>query len=760
MISDRAIGGFALDLDDLEARLVVELWLDGSPAAIARAHLHEPSLAAEGVGDACYGFAFALEASLVPGVREAEVRLANSGERLGAPVRIGVVTPAATVRGEARWGGGLRLTGWIVREGDDRPRLRALIDGEVVADGFADGWTQAGAGASARPERAFTLELPRALADGRVRQARVIDENARDLPGSPCAFVAFEDGLKSFLSSRAEFSSEHLLARLHDRLFPSSFPFAQFADWSRRFPPAAPKSQRRPRVAVALAGGGDPARSLESLSQQVGCDWIACEVAGEGDRTSISNAQLVRFLTTQAREADALVFAPAGAVLAPMALARLSEALDAFAGARIAYCDLVLDDEFGDPWPVALPAFDYERMLEQGYCAFVFAMRIADALEAAKAGVDDLFRMFNRTLDVVGPRAGEAVVHAPGFLARLAPIETDVEGARLARAVEAHLKARGSPAVVKPLAGSMLPSVRVLRERPKGRVSILIPTMGLLDLLRPCLEAIAATTSDVETEIIIVESGSLGADARAYLELPSLSDVRVAHASGPFRPPRLLGAGASIASGEFLLLARDDLEPLRPGWLAEMVGRIAEPDVGAVGALLIAPSGIIQHGAITLGPDFSAALAFEDRMDGDPGHADLLLAAHEVSAVSSVCLLTRRRLFQQFGGLDGVRFPSELSDVDFCLRLRPSGRRIVFTPHAKLRLRDSLARRDHSLSEDRVRRERDLLRNDWGEALVADPAYSPLLTLQAPYSGLAWPPRVCEPRLPVIGPRRRTPPGF
>ena len=256
MISDRAVAGFVLDPDDLEARFVVELWLDGSPAAIARAHLHDSSLAAEGVGDGCYGFGFALDAEVACDVREAEVRLANGGEKLGAPVRLGIVAPSEAVQAEARWSGGLRLTGWIVSEGAERPRLRAMVDGEIVADGFADGWTEVGEGAAARPARAFTLDLPRAMADGRVRRARVIDENGRDLPGSPCAFVAFEDGLETFLASRAELSSERLRARLSDRLFPASLPFSDFAEWTRRFPMAAPKSSRRPLVAVALTGGG------------------------------------------------------------------------------------------------------------------------------------------------------------------------------------------------------------------------------------------------------------------------------------------------------------------------------------------------------------------------------------------------------------------------------------------------------------------------------------------------------------------------
>ena len=44
---------------------------------------------------------------------------------------------------------------------------------------------------------------------------------------------------------------------------------------------------------------------------------------------------------------------------------------------------------------------------------------------------------------------------------------------------------------------------------------------------------------------------------------------------------------------------------------------MAEPDVGAVGATLLWPSGVVQHGGVTLGPNFDASHAFNERIDGD-----------------------------------------------------------------------------------------------------------------------------------------------
>ena len=119
-----------------------------------------------------------------------------------------------------------------------------------------------------------------------------------------------------------------------------------------------------------------------------------------------------------------------------------------------------------------------------------------------------------------------------------------------------------------------------------------------------------------------------------------------------------------------ICILNDDVNALDEQWLDEMLSRIAQRDVGAVGAQLIWPSGVVQHGGIVLGSSFAAAHAFSDRIDTDVGYGDLLRVAHECSAVTAACLVTRRRDFLEVGGMDEVRFPVNFSDVDYCLNLR------------------------------------------------------------------------------------------
>jgi GT2 family glycosyltransferase len=188
-----------------------------------------------------------------------------------------------------------------------------------------------------------------------------------------------------------------------------------------------------------------------------------------------------------------------------------------------------------------------------------------------------------------------------------------------------------------------------------------------------------------------------------------------------------------------------------------MLSRIAAGDVGAVGALLVWPSGIVQHGGVVLGPSFAARHAFNDRVDGDGSYGDLLRVTHECSAVTAACMVTRRRDYLDVGGMDEFRFPVNFNDVDYCLKLRANGKRIVFTPHAKMLHLESASRGTDASNGQSERFERELqnLREKWGDVLVADPYYSPMLSRDPiPFSALAWPaapmhPRVNQPPVPT-----------
>ncbi len=743
--SGNAVRGHVFDPAAPNTRFVVELMADGLPIGLARADVYIHDLQTAGLGDGCFGFVFVFAQSLFANAAVLDVRLANTGEPVGVPIRLDRLPPAAPPEPAAsvRWLGGLRFSGALARgDREGKTRVKALVDGEVVAETGATGWTHVDHGNAWYVTPSFTLDLPERFADGRVRQVDLVASDGGTVDGSPCLVIAFPDGLAAFIGGHAELESETLRARFIDRLLPQSLPMAQFPEWAARFPMGTPDDRARGIVATVLIGHADVERSHDSLDAQVGCDWVAASLSDGGAPGTFDPRDLGRFLEADAGVCSTIVFALAGTRLAAGALASLDDALFRFPRAMSAYAD-VAATVGRQPWPIFFSAFDCERCLEQGYCAYFFAMRREIVLRALAEGADSLFRLFNAQLDRA-PGEEELPVHVPGVLAQLPALAHQDLSPALIRAADTHLRAKGMPARLTAGRGKLLPAVRIARLRPRGRVSIIIPTRNRLDLLEPCLDSLRDTLADIDREVIVVDNGSSDPELLAYLDRVAGPDVRVLPAKGHFNYAALNNEAAALASGDFLLFLNNDVEARESGWLNEMLGRSAEPDVGAVGALLSWPSGVVQHGGIALGPDFAAVEAFQDRIEGDPGYADLLDVAHECSAVTAACLLTRRRVFRAHGGFDAVRFPINFNDVDYCLKLRANRYRVVFTPFARLVHREASSRGRDARPDAKARAARELanLRNRWGDVLGADPFYSPLLSLDGlPYSGLAWPPR-------------------
>jgi GT2 family glycosyltransferase len=116
--------------------------------------------------------------------------------------------------------------------------------------------------------------------------------------------------------------------------------------------------------------------------------------------------------------------------------------------------------------------------------------------------------------------------------------------------------------------------------------------------------------------------------------------------------------------------------------------------------------------------------------------------AQDVSAVTGACLAVRRSVYESVGGLDDA-FPVAFNDVDFCLRVRSRGLRVVWTPFAELVHHESHSRGSDLAGNARERHaaEREAFVARWGAILTSDPAYSPNLSLEREDFALAWPPR-------------------
>jgi O-antigen biosynthesis protein len=761
---ERRFSGFVMDTGDPSRKLAVEILVDGHPVRLIRADAYVNELAGERVGDGCYGFSCSLHDAAISDSAVVEARVANLGTVVGMPISLAQASHKVSQisdPGTIRWLGGLRFSGWISGR-DETAVAYVLVDGTLITRVRASAWSHVGESEDdARAVRALDFHLPERFADGRIHQIALLDEARENIGGSPLFFIAYPDGLREAVAGCGVSEEERLRAQLFDQLLPMSVPLSQYQSWRERYlilsGPSVPL-----RGAVIMVGPGAMDDTLESLHQQTHDDWIAASLPQTSEPTGLPATLARGFLEDEGANCEFVVFALAGTLFVPSALQRIAGAFAKFPNAQVVYTDIDLQSDDGSVWPLAFPAFDYERMLEQGYCSYLFALRRSSAVRLLEAGAANLYRLFNSVLDD-GLVSRSDIVHLSGPTATLPAFDKTIAGAALAAAGSAHLRHKGIKAQVTQRPGGVLPAVQVMRTFERPRTTIIIPTRNRQSLLQGCIDSIWPAVERISAEILIVDNDSTDPETLGYLTELETRGAAVLRVPGEFNFPRLNNCAAKAAHGEVLCLLNNDVKALDNSWLEEMLSRIAEVDVGAVGALLVWPSGVVQHGGVVLGPNFAATHAFNDRIDGDVGYSDLLQIAHECSAVTAACLLTRRRDYIEVGGMDEVRFPVNFNDVDYCLKLRALGKRIVFTPYAKLAHLESASRGSAVKANHKERFERELqnLRAKWGSVLAADPYYSPMLSLDPiPFSALAWPARAMDPRINNPPAPKQIPPGF
>ncbi len=311
------------------------------------------------------------------------------------------------------------------------------------------------------------------------------------------------------------------------------------------------------------------------------------------------------------------------------------------------------------------------------------------------------------------------------------------------RAMSAHLRRCGLNASVEPgLAENTLRVRYQLTEHP--RISIIIPTRDQGKVLKRCIDSIQSLSTYPNYEIVVVNNGSHEPSTLEYFEQlrdqsPAQPGVQILDYPAEFNFSAINNFAVAHTTGELILLLNDDTEVITPQWLEAMVEHAVRPEVGAVGARLLYPNNTLQHAGVILGLGHIA-----DYPHGVAGHSHKYLSAEQsgyfsravaiqnFSAVTAACLMTRREVFSQVGGLDSENLTVAFNDIDFCLKIREAGYLIVWTPYAELTHYESLSRgTEDSTPEKQARFQRELgyMLRRWSHRLANDPYYSPNLTL-------------------------------
>ncbi|MGE8411759.1 MAG: glycosyltransferase [Pseudomonas sp.] len=260
-------------------------------------------------------------------------------------------------------------------------------------------------------------------------------------------------------------------------------------------------------------------------------------------------------------------------------------------------------------------------------------------------------------------------------------------------------------------------------ERPL--VSIIVTCGDSLPALQYCVESLIEQTAYNHYEILLVDAGSQDpgmADWLAAMGQLGGSMLRVLAHAGASSQTALVNSVASQARGEYLLLLSHNARICSRDWLDELLNQAQRPEVGVVGARILATDGSILHAGQVLGLAGPVGSPFIGEALGVRGYMQRLQVVQNWSAVSADCLMVRKEVFDSLGGLDEQDFTGALGAADLCLRVDRDGYLVVWTPHATLML-------GLGAGQPVAEADQEVFYRRWLPKIARDPAYNPALSL-------------------------------
>lgn len=372
--------------------------------------------------------------------------------------------------------------------------------------------------------------------------------------------------------------------------------------------------------------------------------------------------------------------------LSPNALFEIAKVVDKDESIDFIYSDADKITEFGKRYqPFFKPDWSPEILYSSNYVAHlcVFRKKVMDQIErfsSKKDGAQD-WDMILRTIEI-----SRKIHHIPKVLYHWRTLRNSTASSRSAKpfalnsqlmAVNRHLQEKNIQAYVIHGPGNYL-KCNFYMQIPK--ISIIIPIIKIEKHLESYLMNKTKSDSKSDYEIILVVKKELKFDLKNKEYF--IKNNVTWHKKQFEYISDALNFGASLAQGKLLLFLNLALEPNSPKWLEEMAGWCTIDKIGCVSCKITDIKGIIKHGGVTIDKEGYCHYVFNGLRDRSAVWT--IFGAQEwyrnFNAVTGDCLMIRKELFLSNNGFEN----RDGFDIDFCLKLREKGYRMVYTPHSKL----------------------------------------------------------------------------
>ncbi|RUL76138.1 glycosyltransferase family 92 protein [Dyella choica] len=460
-----------------------------------------------------------------------------------------------------------------------------------------------------------------------------------------------------------------------------------------------------------------------------------------------------------AGDADWIQLLHAGDLLHPAALLLLAERAVADPYLRAVYFDEDAHSRGTFEHPIFKPDFNLDLLRSYPYAgrALAFQRRCCIELGNLQARYGDMapYDLLFRLIETDGL---QSIGHIAEVMHRAALpygqwLASETVKAHSAEIVSQHLTRIRVPHRME--AGALPGFNRVVYQHAQQPlVSIIVPTKDQLPLLNGLIDSLLSRTSYLNYELLIVDNNTSEPAACAYLdgiERLNSAQLRVLRYPHPFNYSAINNFAAAQARGEYLILLNNDTAVLHAEWIDALLNHAQRPEVGIVGAKLHFPDGRIQHGGVVLGLRGPADHPFIGLAMEADGYMHRLRVDQNYTAVTAACLMIRKSVYDEVGGLDELDFKVSYNDVDLCLKVQQAGYLTVWTPYARLMHVGSVSQTkvDTTAQEAKQKRfegEQGAMYRKWLKLLARDPAYSTNLSVDGsgfeldPMRSKAWQP--------------------
>ena len=436
-------------------------------------------------------------------------------------------------------------------------------------------------------------------------------------------------------------------------------------------------------------------------------------------------------------------------ILPAHALARVVDCINEHPGVSLIYSDEDKIDESGQrSQPHFKSDWNPDLLIGQNFISHLGVYRKSDVERVGgfREGVEGA-QDWDLVLRVSEQCDPEQIRHIPEVLYHWRSIEgstaMDIGEKNYAhkaagKALEEHLARIGIAATLEPV-DRYYWRPRYSIPEPVPSIAIIIPTKDHIDLLKTCIDSIQSKTSYPHFQIIIADNGSEKPASLEYFEIIRGQGIEIIKVPGEFNFSKINNTIIRNRSEPLICLLNNDTTIISENWLDEMAMHACRDEIGIVGAKLLFPHDHVQHAGIVLGIGGIGSEAFKYIHKTDDGYIHRAFLIGNYSAVTGACMLFRKKVWEELGGLNENDAPNAYSDVDFCLRCQEKGYRILFTPFAQLYHHESASRGPEN--SEAFQTARNYMRQRWANRIDQDPFYNRNLTLEREDFTLVFPPR-------------------